>query len=95
MSDTETADAIHESFVSEVFVNRLGNPSNMNDVVRELSGSVEKIARAIVPDNALPGHDAAGGTICSLTESVMGVTAGLYAIASAISDLAEAIRDQS
>ncbi len=35
----------------------------------------------------------AGGTVGSLTEAVMGVTAGLVAIATAIHDLADAVRE--
>ena len=42
--------------------------------------------------NASPGEDATGGTVASLSESVMGVTAGLVQIADAINNLAEAVR---
>ena len=65
---------------------------------QEMKGALEQIefglngvARAITADGA-PGHDETGGTICSLTEAVMGVTAGLCSIASAINNLAEAVR---
>ena len=42
---------------------------------------------------ASAGHDAFGGHVESLTEAVMGQTAGLHAIAAAIVELAEAVRD--
>lgn len=47
------------------------------------------LARRITA-SASPGKDATGGHVESLTEAVMGVTAGLVAIASAIERLAEA-----
>lgn len=50
--------------------------------------------RASIADPLVEGaRDAAGGLVSCLTEAVMGNTAGLVAIASAISDLAEAIRE--
>ena len=52
-----------------------------------------KIADAITPFSGCHGTDAAGGTVGSLTEAVMGVTAGLVAIATAIHDLADAVRE--
>ena len=54
----------------------------------------ERIANAIGGTGA-PGHDATGGCVDSLTEAVMGTTAGLVQIANAISDLAEAIRERA
>jgi hypothetical protein len=42
---------------------------------------------------AMQGTDATGGTVYSLTESVMGITAALVAISSSIDNLAEAIRE--
>ncbi len=53
-----------------------------------------RIANAISAD-AAPGTDETGGTINSLTEAVMGVTAGLCRVASSISDLAEAVAEHS
>ena len=41
------------------------------------------------------GHDAAGCYVTSLTESVMGVTAGLCKIAEAIEKLSEAVSAQT
>jgi hypothetical protein len=55
--------------------------------------ALQAIARAITA-NAVGGTDAAGGHVESLTEAVMGMTAGLIQIANAISDLAEAVRER-
>jgi len=58
-----------------------------------VSESLQRIADAITP-NIAGGPDKTGGHIESLTESVMGVTAGLCKIADAISDLASAVRER-
>lgn len=58
-----------------------------------LNDGLRSIAGAITPLGAMPGRDESGGHIASLTEAVMGVTAGLYAIANALWDVAEAIRE--
>jgi len=57
----------------------------------EAAGS--SVAAAVLPPGATPGHDAAGGTVLSLTEAIMGITSGLYAVATAIDGLASAIRE--
>jgi hypothetical protein len=56
----------------------------------ELASSLQRIARAVT-DEAMPGHDATGGTVISLTESVMGITAGLCRVAEAIGRVADAL----
>ncbi len=56
-----------------------------------LSISLGRIAKAIYP-NAAGSLDAAGGRVESLTEAIMGITSGLYAIAAAIESLADAHR---
>jgi len=60
--------------------------ANVVDVIDSLVTQASRVAQAIVAD-AGPGTDASGGTITSLTEAVMGVTAGLHAIADAINNL--------
>lgn len=55
-------------------------------------GAVKRVADAIAAP-AGPGTDACGGAVESLTESVMGVTAGLVRIAEAIESLADAVRE--
>lgn len=54
---------------------------------------LDRIADAISPFTAVPGQDAAGGHVGCLTEAIMGNTAGLVAIAEAINNLADAVRD--
>ena len=46
-----------------------------------------------MPIGAAGGQDEAGGHVQSLTESIMGVTAGLCLIAGAIDGLADAMRE--
>ena len=53
--------------------------------LNRLSGSITS--------QGMPGTDATGGTVYSLTESVMGITAALVQIADSINDLAEAVRE--
>ena len=65
-----------------------------DDVGNALADGFVKLARAITPLSALAGTDAAGGRVESLTEAVMGVTAGLVQIAEAISDLAASVRER-
>ncbi|MGL6094604.1 MAG: hypothetical protein ACRC7O_02230 [Fimbriiglobus sp.] len=55
--------------------------------------SIRSLAKSITP-NLVPAPDAAGGRVESLTEAVMGVTAGLCRIADAIGDLAAAVRER-
>lgn len=64
------------------------------DSVDEQSAALRMVAHAITPRDAAPGHDATGGNVASLTEAVMGVTAGLCRIADAIEQLAEAVRER-
>lgn len=66
----------------------------MDEFKESLIYGLKHLTDAITPISALPGNDAAGGTVNSLTEAVMGVTAGLVRIADAISDLAEAVRER-
>lgn len=64
--------------------------NSMEDVVQEVAEAAIEIARAITPC-AAPSHDETGGYVMSLTEAVMGVTAGLCRIADAIEALAAAV----
>ncbi len=80
------ADAIQRNFSS------FKASANVVDVLDSLANATSEVARNICAD-ATPGEDATGGRVDSLTEAVMGVTAGLVQIASAISDLAEAVRE--
>lgn len=65
----------------------------LTEAVDQLSLEMNRIANAITPVGAVPSHDATGGTISSLTEAIMGMTAGMVQIAEAIEILAEAIKE--
>ena len=52
---------------------------------KDIRDPIEELARAITP-NCTGSRDATDGYVKSLTEAVMGVTAGLCEIASAIRD---------
>jgi hypothetical protein len=67
--------------------------TGLENVASAIEDAAGTIAHAITPLDAMPGKDETGGTIHSLTEAVMGVTAGLCKIADSISDLAQAVRD--
>ena len=60
-----------------------------DDLHETIKYAAGRIARSIT-DDAGPGHDATGGTVACLTEAIMGITAGLSEIASAINRLADA-----
>lgn len=64
------------------------------EAIRELACAMQHVANAILPNNAMSGEDETGGTIRSLTEAVLGVTAGLVWISRAIDGLAEAVRER-
>jgi len=70
-------------------------PANVVDVVNYLALATGRVANAITPRNAAPGHDATGGTVTSLTEAVMGLSDGAVQIANAINNVAEAIRESN
>ena len=53
-----------------------------------------QVADSITDMNASPGHDAMGGSVRCLTEAMIGVSNSLAAIAGAIKDLADAVRDR-
>lgn len=61
------------------------------DAIVKIPNSLKSIARAILPD-AAGGSDASGSHVDSLTEAVMGVTAGLVSIAEALNNVADALR---
>ena len=67
----------------------------MVEAIIGLAYNTRKIATAITPRDALPGYDATGGTITSLTEAVMGMTGGLVQIANAIQSLVEAVNQKT
>lgn len=52
-----------------------------------------KLTRAITPPDVAPAVDLTGEHVGSLTEAVMGMTAGLCRIADALDGIADAIRE--
>ena len=74
-------------------ISRVSDGGELVGVEGAVSYAGKRIARAIAAD-AAPGRDAAGGSVESLTEAVMGVTAGLVQIADAIGRLADAVGAQ-
>jgi hypothetical protein len=56
-----------------------------------IASGLQGLANAITPSGVAPAPDANGGFVASLTEAVMGCSAGLAAIANAIDRLACAI----
>ena len=87
----EIADAIGEAFA----YGGEERDTNLVEAIIGLAYNTRKIATAITPRDALPGYDATGGTITSLTEAVMGMTGGLVQIADAIQSLAEAVNQKT
>lgn len=68
----------------------MAEPANVEEALADLAYAATSIASSITP-SVLPGTDATGGTVASLTEAVMGITAGLVQVAEAIDRLAEAV----
>lgn len=64
--------------------------SEWNEERSEIASALSDVAHAITP-SAFPAPDATGGTVASLTEAVMGITAGLVKVADAIEYLADAV----
>ena len=56
----------------------------------EVAIALRLVARSIKADVA-PGNDAIGGTVDSLTEAGMGITAGLVRVADALDSIAQAL----
>jgi len=84
MSDTSTA--IYDSFMSRNVADSNLENANLVDTTDRIGLAMELLANAITPLDA-SGYDASGGTVTSLTEAVMGVSAGLSQIAEAIAGL--------
>lgn len=89
----DTGTAIYETLISPNVSDRNLEPANIVDVIDGLTSSTRQIARAITPSDAMPGPDATGGQVGSLTEAIMGLTAAMVQIATAIASVAEAVRE--
>lgn len=86
--NSEIAAALHNTLISENELDTNLEPANVVDTLAELARATRSISDSITPSDAMPSQDANGGTVASLTEAVMGVTAGLFAIAEAINRVA-------
>jgi len=62
---------------------------NSIEAAERIGDAVALLANAITPTSAVPGEDATGGHVGSLTEAVMGMTAALVRIADEIQVAAE------
>lgn len=61
------------------------NPDhNLCDEIGHVATALHAVGRAITPAGAGGSNDAAGAYVASLTEALMGITAGLVKIAEAI-----------
>lgn len=69
-------------------------PANLVDVMSRFATIHARLASGIYPKDVAPCEDASGKHVASLTEAVMGVTAGLMAISYAIDNLAAAQRSR-
>ena len=87
MDGTDTSTAIHDSFMSRNVKDSNLEKANLVDTTDRMASMIGSLARAITPQDILGGRDATGGTVLSLTEAVMGVSAGLVQIADAIASL--------
>lgn len=85
------AEAIRETLISPNVSDSNWEAANVVDVLASLASGSHRIASAITPKDAAPGTDAARGSVSSLAEAVMGVTAGLFAVAEAIDRLSESV----
>jgi hypothetical protein len=87
MDRTDTSTAIHDSFMSRNVKDSNLEKANLVDTTDRIASMIDSLASAITPQDTLGGQDATGGTVLSLTEAVMGVSAGLVQIADAIASL--------
>ncbi len=60
-----------------------------------IAASLRAVANAITPLGVAGTSDASGGHVTSVTEALMGITAGLFAVSSSLSDIASAIRERN
>ena len=61
--------------------------------LEQTNRALHAVANAITPIDAGVTQDESGGFVASMTEATMGMTAGLFAIARALDNLADAVRE--
>ena len=86
MKDSDVARALREVFRQPFD----SEPQTITEAVGYIKNGLYAVATAISGD-AAPGRDAADGHVGCLTEAVMGITAGLFAISKSISDLSDSV----
>lgn len=87
------ANAIERTLISPNVSDSNLEAANVVDAIDKLAAAASNIAYGLCDPNAAPGRDANDGTVGCVTEAIMGITGGLFRIAHAIEDLAEAIRE--
>ncbi|MGA1753171.1 MAG: hypothetical protein ACO395_07420 [Pontimonas sp.] len=93
MEDMTTAEALVRTLESQN-IPHIRPVANVVDVVDQIADATYCVAKAIADPAAAAGRDDTGGYVNSLTEAVMGMTAGLCKIASSINYLADAVRER-
>lgn len=88
----EVADAILATMQSPNVADSNGEQANVVDVINGVAQGLFSLRRSITAQ-ASPGTDETGGHVECLTEAVMGITSGLFKIADAIRELADAVRE--
>lgn len=65
-----------------------------SDPMKELAHSVKAVAAALNRAQGTPASDASGRVVVTVPDALMGVTAGLMSIATALDGVAKAISEQ-
>jgi hypothetical protein len=86
----QIAEAINNGLTSDRLHSR---PVSLLEVLDVLAEATLRVGKAIDIDTEIGATDATGGNVRSLSEAVMGVTAGLVRIADSVNNLAEAVRE--
>ncbi len=70
-----------------------GSSEDITEAVDSIENALRGVANAITDVDAIPGPSPGGGRVGCLTEACMGITNGLFAIASSIDELVGVIRE--
>lgn len=89
-----TADAIVRTLESPNVIDSNFEPANVVDVLNHLSNATGRVAKAVTPSEGVDVDKGADSQVTSLTEAVVGMTKGLFAIAKSIDSLAEAVKER-
>ena len=89
-----TADAIVRTLESPCVIDSELGPANVVDVLNHLSNATGRVARAVTPRDGVDVDEEGNLQVMSLTEAVVGMTKGLFAISESINSLAEAVKER-